>query len=319
MSINLGDVILRIRILKTIFSSLVILGGCSFNVQALTVGVAINDLTNPFFLQIVKGAKRKADELSQHQTTMLVADSDYDMQRQRLQLRKMVERKADIIVITAADQQKLQGDIQRAIQLGVQVIAVDVAAEGAVATVATDNVKAGYIACEHLAKEMKMKGKLGLIDGPKVSAVIDRVKGCKDALANYQAIELVMSDVNGEGTQAGGARALKALLSEYNDIAAVFAINDPSAVGAELLAQRSGRRNIYIASVDGAPIVQNTLRNSSALITATAAQYPDLMAEKAVALGYALKQGSKLDQRLVLIQPSLITKENVDSYKGWNN
>jgi ribose transport system substrate-binding protein len=287
--------------------------------QPLTVGVAINDLTNPFFLQIVKGAKRKADELSQNQTTMLVADSDYDLQRQRQQLRQMVDRKAQIVVITAADQKKMQGDIEYAIAQGTRVIAVDVAADGAIATVATDNVKAGFMACEFLANKINGSGTLGLIDGPPVSAVFDRVKGCKDALAKYPGMTLVTAEVNGEGNQAGGGKAMQSLISKHSDIKAIFAINDPSAIGAELYAQQAGKRNLVISSVDGAPIMQQTLKNSGALVSATAAQYPDQMAEQAVSLGYALLQGGKASQKLVLIDPSLVTKDNVHSYKGWND
>lgn len=291
----------------------------SLNAQPLTVGVAINDLTNPFFLQIVKGAKRKADELSQNQTTMLVADSDYDLQRQRQQLRQMVERKAQIVVITAADQKKMQADIAYAIAQGTRVIAVDVAADGAIATVATDNVKAGFIACEFLANKINGSGTLGLIDGPPVSAVFDRVKGCKDALAKFPGITSVSADVNGEGNQNGGGKAMQSLLSKNGDIKAVFAINDPSAIGAELYAQQAGKRNLIIGSVDGAPIMQQTLKNAGSLVSATAAQYPDQMAEQAVSLGYSLLQGGKAVRDLVLIEPSLVTKDNVHNYKGWND
>jgi len=310
--------VLKLGIAVVIFS-LSIFSPLNLYADQLTVGVAINDLNNPFFLQIVKGAKRKADQLSHNQVTMLVADSGYDVQRQRYQIQQMIDRKANIILITAADQQKLKADILHAIQKGVQVIAVDVEAEGAVATVATDNVKAGFLACEFLARSLNYNGTVALIDGPPVSAVSDRMRGCQDALATHSSVKVVRSEVNGEGSQPGGSRAMESLLKEHSDVAAVFAINDPSAIGAELFAQRAGNRDLLISSVDGAPIIQNTLKNSASLVSATAAQYPDQMAEKAVALGFSLMSGVKLDQKIFLIDPSLITKENVLKYKGWND
>ncbi|MER2490497.1 ABC transporter substrate-binding protein [Catenovulum sediminis] len=283
----------------------------------LTVGVAINDLNNPFFLQIVKGAKRKADQLTNGKADIMVVSSDYSLSRQRWQLNQLVERKADIVVITAADQQALAKDIRKAIAKGTQVIAVDVSAEGAVATVATDNVKAGFLACEYLVKQLSGDGQVAIINGPNVSAVVDRVTGCQQALAAAPGIQLAEIEAQGQGSQVGGEQAMKSILSRYPEISGVFAINDPSAIGAELEAQNQGKRNIVITSVDGAPIMQDALKNNNALVSATAAQYPDLMAEKAVELGYQLKNGTKLSQKVFLIDPSLVNKTNVKQYKGW--
>lgn len=283
----------------------------------LTVGVAINDLNNPFFLQIVKGAKRKADELTNGTANILVVASDYSLDRQRWQLAQLVERNADIVVITAADQQALAPEIKKAIKQGTQVIAVDVSAAGVVATVATDNVKAGFQACTHLINQLGGVGKIAIINGPNVSAVVDRVDGCNQAIAGASGIQLLQIEAQGQGSQAGGEQAMKAILATYPDVNGVFAINDPSAIGAELEAQNRGKRDIVITSVDGAPIMQQALKNSNALVSATAAQYPDLMAEKAVELGYQLKQGQKLSQQVFLIDPSLVNKNNVMQYKGW--
>ncbi|WP_016957561.1 ABC transporter substrate-binding protein [Catenovulum agarivorans] len=283
----------------------------------LTVGVAINDLSNPFFLQIVKGAKRKADELTNGTANILVVASDYSLDRQRWQLAQLVERNADIVVITAADQQALAPDIKQAIKQGTQVIAVDVAAEGVVATVATDNVKAGFQACKHLISQLGGVGKIAIINGPNVSAVVDRVEGCKQAIAQASGIQLLQIEAQGQGSQAGGEQAMKIILASYPDVSGVFAINDPSAIGAELEAQNRGKRSLVITSVDGAPIMQDALKNANALVSATAAQYPDLMAEKAVELGYQLKQGKKLSQQIFLIDPSLVNKNNLMQYKGW--
>ncbi|MCU4677255.1 substrate-binding domain-containing protein [Catenovulum sp. 2E275] len=285
--------------------------------KPLTIGVAINDLNNPFFQQIVKGAKRKADELSNNQAIMMVVSSDYILERQKYQLSQLVERKADIIVLTGAEQTALKQDIQKAIKAGSQVIAVDVATDGVIATVATDNVKAGEIACHYLAEQINKTGKVAIIDGPAVSAVKDRVTGCIKALNQYTSITLVKKYENGQGNQQGGSLALKILLQNHSDIRGIFAINDPSAIGAELYAQNTGKRDLVITSVDGAPIMQKALKSDAALVAATSAQYPDQMAEKAVELGFALMQGQTLNRTVFLIDPSLVTKQNVYQYQGW--
>ncbi|GEM_PF-1502499 len=283
----------------------------------LSVGIAINDLNNPFFQQIVKGAKRKADQLTDGNAEIMVVSSDYSLALQQFQLRQLVARKADIIVITAADQNKMKTAIEGAIQAGSQVIAVDVSAEGAIATVATDNHKAGVIACDYLAKQINYSGRVAIIGGPSVSAVRDRVAGCESALAEYSSVELAHFQPNGNGTQQGGSDAMKAILEKFADIKGIFAINDPSAIGAELFAKKSVKTDLVITSVDGAPVMQKALAASGAMIRATAAQYPDQMAEKAVQLGYQLMQGKTLEESSFLIEPSLLSQSNLDTFNGW--
>ena len=44
---------------------------------------------------------------------------------------------------------------------------------------------------------------------------------------------------------------------------------------------------------------------------------PYVMAQKAVEVGNDILNGKKPDQPLILIPVDLITKDNVDQYKGW--
>ena len=58
-------------------------------------------------------------------------------------------------------------------------------------------------------------------------------------------------------------------------------------------------------------------RIPDSLIAASAAQDPYTMSGKAVEIGYDIMNGKKPEQALTLIPVELITKENVDQYKGW--
>jgi ribose transport system substrate-binding protein len=53
------------------------------------------------------------------------------------------------------------------------------------------------------------------------------------------------------------------------------------------------------------------------LIVASAAQDPYTMSGKAVEIGYDCMSGKKPAEELTLIPVDLITKDNVDQYKGW--
>ena len=58
-------------------------------------------------------------------------------------------------------------------------VAVDIEADGADATIASDNHLAGQSTCRYLAEQIGGRGKFIIQNGPQVSSVIDRVEGCK--------------------------------------------------------------------------------------------------------------------------------------------
>ena len=107
------------------------------------------------------------------------------------------------------------------------------------------------------------------------------------------------------------------LLTAFPKIDAVFAINDPTAIGCDLAAIQANRKDFFIVGIDGSPDVVPFLKDPNSLIAATAAQDPYTMAEKAVEIGYNIMNGKKPEQQLTLIPVELITKENVNQYKGW--
>ena len=80
------------------------------------------------------------------------------------------------------------------------------------------------------------------------------------------------------------------LLTATPDLAGVFTINDPQAIGADLAAKQLGRTDLVITSVDGAPDIEDALK-SETLIQASSAQDPFKMAEMAVEIGNEILQG----------------------------
>ena len=53
---------------------------------------------------------------------------------------------------------------------------------------------------------------------------------------------------------------MQGLLTRYDDIDAVFAINDPTAIGAQLAAKQLNRDEFIITAVDGAPDIEGSCR-----------------------------------------------------------
>jgi ribose transport system substrate-binding protein len=73
-----------------------------------------------------------------------------------------------------------------------------------------------------------------------------------------------------------------------------------------------------ITSVDGAPDIETALK-SDTMVQASASQDPWAMAQQAVSVGYDLMNGKKPSSTTILLPSTLVTRENVGSYKGWSS
>jgi ribose transport system substrate-binding protein len=281
------------------------------------IGVSVSDLGNPFFVQVAKGVEAKAKELGGEDATVTVVSTNYDLSTQMSQIDNFIAAGVDIIVLNAADPKGIFPAVMRAKQEGIVVIAVDVAAEGADATVTSNNTQAGELACQYMADRLEGKGNVVIVNGPPVSAVIERVDGCKSVLANFPDINILSDNQNAAGSREGGLTVMTSLLAAYPDINAVFAINDPSAVGADLAARQAQRDDFFIVSVDGAPSAEEALKQEGSLIAATSAQNPQLMARRGVEIGLEIMNGNLPEDKMILIPTPLVTRENVGEYAGW--
>jgi len=279
------------------------------------VGVTVGSLGNPFFGAVGKGITDAAQAVNP-QVKVTMASADYDLNKQFTQMDNFIAAGVDLILVNAADPRAIAPAVKRAQAAGITVIGVDVAAAGAAATVQTDNVKAGEIACQYMADKIDHKGNVIIENGPQVSSVIDRVNGCKKVLGKYSDIKLLSSDQDGKGSRDGGLNVMQGYLTRFPSVQGVFTINDPQAIGSDLAAKQLHRSNIVITSVDGAPDIVAALKSDTE-IQASASQDPYTMGKMAVQAGVDIMNGKKPENPMVLMEPKLVTRDNVGSYGGW--
>jgi ribose transport system substrate-binding protein len=280
------------------------------------IGISLGSMGNPFFVALATGATDKAKEVNPN-VEVTALGYDYDMNKQFTQIDNFIAAGVDLILLNPADPKAVAPAIARAQAAGIPVVAVDTAAEGADATVTTDNVQAGEIACQYIVDKLGGKGDVVIVNGPQVSAVIDRVVGCKKAFEANSGIKLLSSDQDAKGSRDGGLNVMQSLLTRFEKIDAVFAINDPTGIGASLAAKQAGRTDLFITAVDGAPDIEAELKDTSSLVLASSSQDPYAMAQLATEIGIGLINGKKPEQQVTLMPSKLVTRDNVADYKGW--
>lgn len=285
--------------------------------EPVRIGVTVTDLGNPFFVRLARSIENSARQVIGPDVKIFVASSAYDLARQNSQIDYFIAKKIDLLMLIATDPVAIEPAVKRAQAKGIKVMALDVRAAGADATFTTNNIQAGELACRHIVQKLGGKGNVVIISGPSVTSITDRMSGC---LAQFNAapdIRLLSSDRNGGGSSEGGFAKMTDVLTLFPHIDAVFAINDPTALGVEEAARQAGRKEFFIVGVDGAPKVKARLHDADSLIAATVAQLPDVMAQKAVETGYALMRKKPVGDRVVLIPAELLTRENPPPSTDW--
>lgn len=282
-----------------------------------SIGISVSDLANPFFVAIGKGATETAKKIGGDGVKVTTVSNKYDLNTQVDQIENFIASKVDIIIVNAADPKGIGPVLKKAKMAGIVVMAVDVGAEGADVTIMSDNVMAGAESCKVIAERLGGKGNVVIVNGPPVTAVIDRVAGCKKVFAGT-GIKVLSDNMDAKGSRDGGMEVMSNLLTAHPKINAVFAINDPSAIGAELAIKQARRTDIVmVASVDGAPDAEAALKSKNSLFSVSTSQNPYKMASMAVDIGYGIMNGKRPEKSVMLIPTPAITKENVSTYKGW--
>jgi ribose transport system substrate-binding protein len=269
-----------------------------------SIGISLGSMGNPFFVALARGAEAEAKKTNPNVKVTAVG-FDYDLNKQFTQIDNFIAAGVDMILLNPGDPNALEPAIKKAQAAGILVVAVDTAAKGADLTVTTDNVQAGQIACQYIVDKLQGKGDVIIQNGPQVSAVIDRVKGCKEVFTKAPGIKVLSDDQDAKGSREGGLAVMQGHLTRFPKIDAVFSIN---------------RGNIIITAVDGAPDIEATLKDpGSPMVQASASQDPWAMAQLAVKLGVEALNGKKPEKTITLMPSNLVTRDNVNQYKGWSS
>ncbi|ODT82224.1 MAG: LacI family transcriptional regulator [Pelagibacterium sp. SCN 64-44] len=278
------------------------------------IGLMVQDMSNPFFAAMEKGAQEAAAEIG---ATLNTQDAQLDLANQNTQIDAFIQQGVDLIVISAVDQAGIAPAIERAKAAGIIVMAVDTPAVGADAVFQTNAVQAGEVSCTYLFDQMEGKGEVLLVDGTPIQTIIDRITGCKNVAANYPDIKIVGQQAS-RNDRASGMSVTTDMLTAHPDVTGIFGMNDPSALGAVLAVEQAGKASqIKVTGVDGSPEAVQELNREGSPFIGTATQNPGEMVRQAVKAAVAITEGQALTETNVLIPSVLVTRDNVAEYPGW--
>jgi ribose transport system substrate-binding protein len=222
-----------------------------------TIGVSLLTLTNPFF-QVI--GDNLSAEARRHGYRATVLSADEDVVKQGNQVKDFIVSGVAAIVLSPCQVEAIGPIIREANKAGIPVFTVDIPCHlpdvEIACQIASDNYGGGQQAAAGLIEALGGRGKVAILHYAQAESCQRRVKGFQDAIDQHNAaggpqIEIV-AVLEGGGAKEPGGKATEDLLQSHPDVAGIFAINDPSALGALAALERAGKANqVVLIGFDG--------------------------------------------------------------------
>ena len=158
-------------------------------------------------------------------------------------------------------------------------------------------------------------GKVLILDFKKANSCVLRVNGFKEIINPYNAernsgkIEIV-AELDGNGARTEGYQSTADALQAHDDLSAVFAINDPSALGAYTAIEEAKKEDqIKIIGFDGQLDGKQAIKDGK--VFADPIQHPDKMGRQIVQNIIKYLSGEEFEKE-TLIPATLYNKDSAD-------
>jgi len=280
-----------------------------------TIGVSVLTLGNPFFNVIADGVK---EEAAKHGYDVVVVDGDRDVQKQANQIDDFLTKGVAAIILNPCDRQSIGPAIEKANRAGVPVFTCDLkcVADGAevVSHVGSDNLQGGKLAGEAMIEALgEQGGKVLVVHFPQANSCQLRVQGFEEVIGAYNqglsaGLIEVVAQLDGGGVRDEGYKVTEDTLQAHPDLRGIFAINDPSGLGARAALEKAGKQDqVVIVAFDGQPEGKQAIKDGK--IFADPIQFPGLIGKKTVELMMDYFAGVEVEKE-VLIPTELYKQED---------
>jgi ribose transport system substrate-binding protein len=253
------------------------------------------------------------DALAPHADIEFVfSDAKGDTARQIKDIEDFAARGVDVLITSPRDAELMREPIARVYRAGTPVILMSRRVSGNEYTqlITADNRAIGRAAGQYLAKRLKGKGRILVLQGvPTASSAIERTESFTAALKAYPALKVVAVKP-ADYLRAQAIQRTEEALAENLDFDAIYSQSDSMAIGALLALKKAGRdpKKIPITGIDYIDEARAAIRAGELSASFT---FPTAGKEGAAA-AVKLLRGGKLTKKEVTIESVMVTRDNVD-------
>jgi ribose transport system substrate-binding protein len=273
-------------------------------------GVSFQTMNNPFFVDLNAGIQQVVEA---HGDRLVTLDAQFSSLKQKNDVSDLILQGAEGVFINPVNWEGVKGSVLQARQKNIPCMIVDAPAKDmdlVLSTVASDNVAAGRLAAQALAKA-RPDAKVVILHHSVNKACIDRVAGFKEELQKHPAMK-ILDIQDGKGTTEGARPVMRDFLGRFPELNAAFPINDPSALGAISALDSAGKLGaVTVVTVDGS--MEGISAVKAGKLYSTSAQFPKEIGRVAAEKMYDHLAGKPVEND-IKIRVALVTKENADSF-----
>jgi len=205
--------------------------------QSYLIGIVVPDLMHSYFAEICRGVETHARPIGYQN---LICSTEEEPRKEQDEIEALLSRTDGLIVASAMSGDEIKF-YKQLLNDGAKIVLIDRVLDGLrCSAVTTDDVQVGVLATQHLLALGHRK--IGHLRGTTASTSLQRLEGYKQALANAR-IRFDKHLVRECGfTEADGYAAFKAWIANGDLPSAIFAANDPAAIGAMAAMNDAGLR-----------------------------------------------------------------------------
>jgi ribose transport system substrate-binding protein len=277
--------------------------------EKITIGVALAQDDNPFYIVMLKGIRARADELGWDVATV---SANEDKVKQINGVQDLVARGVKGILISPIDAVGVNAayDAAKAANIPIVSIARGSTSPNQTLHVAMDEKQIGGDIAAWTAKAIGGEGKVAMLLGPSGAPTFRNLaEGYTEAMAKYPKIEIAFR-ADGPLTRERGVKQAEDALVANPDLKAIYCANDDVALGASQAVIAAGRADkTIVTGMNGVPPALHAIKDGK--LAMTVELNPFLWGRLGVDVLASYLKGEKVEPH-VFIKHVIVDKTNID-------
>ena len=241
----------------------------------LQVALVMKTLTNPFFIEMEKGARRAEQELG-IELIVKTGAQETSIEQQIAIVDDFIARGVDAIVIAPGSSTELIPVLKKAQDAGIVVINIDNRLDAdlsaslgltGVPFISVDNEKGAYLAVKALSAGIEVPTTAAILEGIRSAENAQaRKQGAERAFSENTAIRVVASETaNWKIDEA--YEVTRKMFELHPGIGLLFAANDMMALGALRYLSDNGLSSVKVAGFDALPEIRTMVDQGKLAVT----------------------------------------------------